>query len=340
MTEPATELLFLTLQDRLSLFGEGARIGFERAVFHPSLLSLSKSHKLTCIQYFKPDFDALTNFGVSTSDELSPPYDLMLYLGSRVRDENLYNFARALSSLRDGGELLASFPNSLGAARFEKSLASLAGSVESKTKFKCRAFWATKDARLNTELLSEWLSLGKPLQVPDTQLLSLPGLFGRNVIDVGSRLLASHMPTDLKGRGADLGAGWGYLSFEALSKSPNIRALDLYEADSRALKLAKHNLKPFSKPALSFFWQDVTKGLSAPGYDWIVMNPPFHRGEHTDHSLGIRFVEIASAALRPGGELHMVSNAHLPYQFVVGENFSTSSIVAEEGGFRVVRCIR
>ena len=60
--------------------------------------------------------------------------------------------------------------------------------------------------------------------------------------------LAEHLPADLAGRAADLGAGYGYLSRELLERCPKITALDLYEAEQRALALAELNLAPPPRP--------------------------------------------------------------------------------------------
>src|SRR3546814_7966293 len=85
-----------------------------------------------------------------------------------------------------------------------------------------------------------------------------------------------HLPADLHGHAADLGAGWGYLSVELLQRCPGITALDLFEAEARALELARVNLAPFATRAkLGFHWHDVTAGL-AQRFDVIVTNPPFH----------------------------------------------------------------
>ncbi|KAG0921461.1 hypothetical protein G6F32_015094 [Rhizopus arrhizus] len=65
-------------------------------------------------------------------------------------------------------------------------------------------------------------------------------VFAWDRIDPASALLAEHLPADLAGRAAALGAGYGYLSRELLERCPKITALDLYEAEQRALALALH----------------------------------------------------------------------------------------------------
>ena len=54
-------------------------------------------------------------------------------------------------------------------------------------------------------------------------------------------LLARHLPREMKGRIADLGAGWGWLAAQALTR-PEIRELHLVEAEADALACARLNV--------------------------------------------------------------------------------------------------
>ena len=74
------------------------------------------------------------------------------------------------------------------------------------------------------------------------RFISRPGLFAWDRIDPASALLAEQLPPDLAGVAADLGAGTGYLAPEVLRAAPAVAALDLYEAEARALELARTNL--------------------------------------------------------------------------------------------------
>jgi 16S rRNA (guanine1207-N2)-methyltransferase len=60
----------------------------------------------------------------------------------------------------------------------------------------------------------------------------------------------------LKGRVADLGAGWGYLSGEILAEQEGIAHLDLIEADHDMLEAARANV---DDPRAAFHWADVTR---------------------------------------------------------------------------------
>ena len=140
--------------------------------------------------------------------------------------------------------------------------------------------------------------------------------------------------------GADLGAGYGYLSAEVLARNPGVHALDLYEADARALALARENLGTPAGVELGFHWHDVAAGLPRRGYDFIVSNPPFHSGRADEPALGRAFIAAAAGALRPGGRLFLVANRHLPYEAELAARFAAVRVLAQEGGFKVVEATR
>lgn len=307
---------------------------------------------LVCVQGFKPDADALQRSGltVSTLDDAATGSDahwpLILLLPPRQRDEARALFAEAWARARPGGVVVASMANDAGARSGEADFAKIAGPVASRSKHKCRVFWARK-AELqhkgigDVALATQWRDLDAPRPIAGGRFTSRPGVFAWDRIDPASALLAEHLPADLQGRVADLGAGYGYLSAELLQRCAGIIALHVYEAEARALDLARKNLAPLaSKVALDFRWHDVTAGLPDQ-YDVIVTNPPFHtqtNGERPD--IGRAFIAAAAAALKPGGSLWLVANRHLPYESVLGTTFGATRLVAQRHGFKVIEAVR
>jgi 16S rRNA (guanine1207-N2)-methyltransferase len=166
-------------------------------------------------------------------------------------------------------------------------------------------------------------------------------VFAWDRIDAASALLAEHLPGDLRGQVADLGAGWGYLAMQVLAHCPGVTALDLYEADARALELARVNLQAqATRVPLGFHWHDVASGLPRR-YEAIVSNPPFHAlGGDPRPDLGRAFIAAAAAALQPGGRLWLVANRHLPYEAVLDASFGEVRTVAQRDGFKVIEALR
>lgn len=294
-----------------------------------------------CEQGFAPFADELARSGLRVGEApTDEQFALVLLLPPRQRDEARALFARALDHLQPGGTLLAAMPNAEGAKSGEADLAQLAGPVQHLSKHKCRVFWSTPDAAgIDQALRAEWLALDAPRETADGYL-SRPGLFAWNRIDRASALLAAQLPDDLHGRMADLGAGYGYLACQIIARCAQVNAIDLYEAEARALAPARVNLARAQQAcgrtlAVDVHWHDVTRGLPQR-YDAIVSNPPFHQGRADLPELGRAFIARAADALLADGRLYLVANRHLPYEAVLGQRFREVRALTVQEGFKVI----
>jgi len=301
---------------------------------------------LVCHQTFAPDAAALERLRLRMlTDDLATAtqkFPLVLILPPRQRDEARALLARALRLTERGGRIVACMSNDEGARSGEADLERIVGPLTTLTKNKCRVFWsAPLDQPHDDALVEEWLRLDAVRPIADGRFVSRPGVFAWDRIDVASQLLAEHLPSDLAGRAADLGAGFGYLSVELLQRCARIAALDLYEAERRALDLARRNLAALeSRAAIRYCWHDVTAGLT-DRYDVIVCNPPFHTHARADRpDIGRRFIATAAQSLLPGGRLWLVANRHLPYEQALGAGFERVRIVTQQHGFKIVEALR
>lgn len=299
---------------------------------------------LVCEQTFKPEFDALQHAGFNVQDgtQLTAKFPLVLILPPRQREEARALFARAVECTHAGGRVIASMSNNEGARSGEADLTRLAGPLEVASKHKCRVFWTQPlNGAADASLSSQWARLDAPRPIEGGRFISRPGIFAWDRIDIASALLAKHLPQDLSGTAADLGAGFGFLAAELLDRCPGITTLDLYEAEMRALDLAKLNLSSIGqRKALSFHWHDVTSGLLGK-YDVIITNPPFHAQRGVDRpDIGRRFITVAAQALNDRGRLWLVANRHLPYESVLASEFARARTVVEQHGFKIVEATK
>ena len=298
-----------------------------------------------CEQGFKPFADGLQqagmHVGVPADDARFP---LVLLLPPRQREELRGAFAQAVHHAQPGGVVLAAVPNAEGAKSAEADFVRLLGAARTLSKHKCRVFWASPgEGTLDAALLQEWRALDAPRRIAGGYL-SRPGLFAWDRIDTASALLASHLPADLHGRVADLGAGYGYLATQVIARCPQVHAIDLYEAQARALEPARRNLDEAVHAsgrviATSVHWHDVAAGLPQR-YDAIVSNPPFHQGRADLPELGRAFIEAAAQALLPRGRLWLVANRHLPYESTLASHFAQVRNVVTQEGFKVIEAVR
>lgn len=311
--ELETLMLVFSGDEGLAVPAEGAL--FLGAVPHGALRAWPA---LTGWQPLKPLADAWDAAGFARVDELpAGRWPLVLVLPGKSRDETLAWFALARERLAPGGRMVVAMPNTAGAGRFEKELASATGNISSIQKHKCRAFHAVEDGKWNEEVFQSWRLLAERRPIAETPYLTQAGIFSSDHVDPGSALLAGHLSPHLHGSVADLGAGWGYLTDMLLQRCRKVSRVDLFEADRRALECAELNLARWQPEGMAHFhWHDVTQGLPSQ-YDAIVMNPPFHTGQATDVDLGRAFLKTAISSLKRGGKLFLVANRQLPYEAVL-----------------------
>ncbi len=335
-SQRALDTLVYALEHHPELFENAQSIGFLRGQVHDGLMDLAD--KAECVQTYKPRHEDLVAAGFKMVDALSADRDLVLMLPERQKEQVFSDMACALDALKVGGRVLVSLHNDWGARRFQDQLEAMAGNIEVVNKHHCRAFWAVKTGALNEAAMSEWRTAASLRRVLDDRFWSRPGLFSWNRVDEGSALLMSAVRGELKGKVADLGCGWGYLSCEVLASCPDVTALDGFDADMEAIEAARRNVGNVMVPFRpKMHWQDVTKGVGDRLYDVVVTNPPFHEGREPDPTLGTKFLTTAARALKPHGVLWLVANQFLPYEAPLGEVFDQVEMVANEAGFKVMR---
>lgn len=172
--------------------------------------------------------------------------------------------------------------------------------------------------------------------IPVDGFVTRPGVFSAGKIDPGSARLAEALPRDLKGRVADLGAGWGYIS-RAILESPGVTELHLVEADATALACARENV---TDPRARFHWADATTHQGDAPFDAVVTNPPFHEGRRGVPDLGRAFIRSAARLLSRQGTLWLVANRHLPYEAALAEAFSEVHEIGGDTRFKLFRAAR
>ncbi len=341
--DSALAALFVPFESAELRLPQDGRVLFLRARAGVRLREIAQPGWL-CEQSFMPFADELGRNGLRVGEPAADEaFPVVLVLPPRQRDEARALFARAVRHAAPGGTVVVSMPNAEGAKSGEADLAKLVGTVQHLSKHKCRVFWSTPNAAgVNQTLLDEWLALDAPREVADGYI-SRPGLFAWDRIDRASALLAAHLPNDLHGRVADLGAGYGYLATQVIARCPQVSTIDLYEAEARALEPARINLQRAQRECgreldVSVQWHDVTRGLPQR-YDAIVSNPPFHQGRADLPELGRAFITSAAEALQPDGRLWLVANRHLAYEAILTARFRHVRSVVVQEGFKVIEAI-
>ena len=243
--------------------------------------------------------------------------------------ERRYALALALRALKTGGRLTALAPKDKGGARLAKELRGFDGTVAEEARRHHRICTTLRPE--NPAGIAAAVEAGAPRHIDNLALCSQPGVFSWDRLDPGTALLLRQLPA-LAGRGADLGCGIGLLARAAL-RSEKVAALALIDIDRRAVEMARRNV---DEARASHHWADLRGAEPAlSGLDFVLTNPPFHDGGAEDQALGKAFIARAAAALRNGGTLHLVANAHLPYEAPLRAAFRTVTERAKEGGYKL-----
>lgn len=338
---PELDSIFYLTEQKPELLNNAANVLFLRARYSSKLDRIGKEN-LTCFQTFKPYADEFEGKGFDVISKLSETtaFDACIFLPNQFKQENLLNFVKAYQNLKEGGLLLSSMQNELGASRFETHQGELFGNIETCSKNKCRIFYSYKNAQVNKILLSDWKEKGELQLVSETGFFSRPGIFGWDKIDAGSALLSEFIPENLEGMGADFGCGYGYLSKLIASKCRAVTELYLYDAEMLALEACQRNLSSYQHLKTHFHWWDLTREIENQNFDWVVMNPPFHLGKNTDSKIGSKCIITASRTLKNSGVLYMVSNVKLPYEQVLKDDFSSYETLTIKFGYKVLKAIK
>ncbi len=285
-------------------------------------IGLSGFENVAIEQGFYPVAKALEGAGFTTSPRAGGRYGMVLVNLTRAKAENLANIARA--SAMSAGLVLVNGAKTEGIESLLKAVKKITP-VEVLSKAHGKVFWFEA-----TPMPPEW-GTGGELSANKDGFITAPGMFSPEKVDVGSALLAPYLE-GLKGRVADLGAGWGWLAAQALG--PDVSELVLFEAEHLALEAAKRNL---ADPRVRFEWADVLSLPKQLPFDVVVCNPPFHLSRSAQPELGVGFIQAAAKLLKPKGQLLMVANRQLPYERPLESAFRKVEMLRQTNGFKLFR---
>ncbi len=285
-----------------------------------------EAERLRATQSFFPAYEQLKLRDIQTTPALDHAPQNALITAHRSKAFTLDLIAEAIETVPAGGLIAVDGDKTNGIESVAKELKRHFPELNSYSKAHGKLLWFTRPEGIPD--LSEWRDI---TFVFPNGWATRAGVFSADGPDAGSKLLAEHLPP-LKGRVADLGAGWGYLAGEIL-KSNTVTELIGIEADHHAVTCAQHNIRD---PRARMIWGDVMQSQET-GFDAVITNPPFHIGRKPDPALGIAFIKKAAAVLKPKGQFWMVANRNLPYEATLEQNFHKVASIAQSGGFKVIQ---
>jgi 16S rRNA G1207 methylase RsmC len=213
---------------------------------------------------------------------------------------------------------------------------------------KARLFRATKDRqsdsnktdKANNTNDTNHLTSSYLLNDLHAPLVSLPNVFSREKLDMGSRFLIEHMHLlQPVATALDLACGNGVLGLVAMTRglTQNLAFCDESALAIASARLNAHRLFPDAAHHFYFHHGDGIEDYQGQKAELILCNPPFHHEHTVDELVGVRLVEQAARHLDPGGTLFLVANRHLDYRGALGSHFATVQQCAANKKFRLFK---
>ncbi len=272
-------------------------------------------------------------YSLVASAEMVSDCDTLVYYWPKNKPEAQFQLQNLLSLLPVDCDIFVIGENRSGVRSAEQMLAPWATLSKIDSARRCGLYHGRLSSLSAFDADSFWGEYTLDEQIIKT----LPGVFSRDGLDIGSDLLLSTFTPHTKGKVLDVGCGAGVLSTLLASHSPKVR-LWLTDVSAAAVEASKATLAANQLEGEVFasnVYSDVTGR-----FDMIISNPPFHDGMQTSLDAAQTLIRGAAKHLNNGGELRIVANAFLPYPNILDETFGSHEVLAQTGRFKVYRAVQ
>ncbi|WP_069808030.1 class I SAM-dependent methyltransferase [Vulcanisaeta thermophila] len=159
-------------------------------------------------------------------------------------------------------------------------------------------------------------------------LLVAPGVFSKDHVDPGTRLLAENMVIMRDWRVLDLGCGYGVLGIVA-AKLATEGFVIMTDVNTLAVKLASINIRLNKVPNAEVRRGNLYEPVKNEVFNTVVTNPPISAGLEVNREL----IEKSKEHLAPGGSLQIVfpRKVHERFEEILRANFDLVLKIGKSG---------
>ncbi|MGL4248127.1 MAG: class I SAM-dependent methyltransferase [Lactococcus garvieae] len=185
----------------------------------------------------------------------------------------------------------------------------------------------------NRDLAHDVQELSVELLGLSLHFLTDAGVFSKNAIDYGSRVLLDNFQPEGAKTLLDVGCGYGTLAL-TLAKKYGLKAT-LVDVNSRALDLAKKNADKNNIEVNGIFLSNIYDNVEGK-FDAIISNPPIRAGKEVVHTI----LSDAYEHLNDDGHLTIViqkKQGAPSAQKKMKDVFGNCEIVAKDKGYYILR---
>jgi len=266
----------------------------------------------------------------------SASFDVAVYRPQQ-RDAKLQVFEwidEAFALLRVGGRMCLAGRRNRGVRSYARRLEAVFGNVRAVGREgKLRIYRAAKEREepASVPVQTAYEFDGDALPGGSYRFCARAGVFSRDGVDPGSRLLAEAVTIRPDARVLDLGCGYGVLGVVAARLAPRGQ-VRLVDVDVRAVHCAEANLRVNRIVNARAILSDGFSAIPGDRFDLVVSNPPFHAGVAAAHP----FVDGAARHLVPTGRMLVVAMRPGVYRRRMREAFHSVADLADREGYTVL----
>lgn len=163
------------------------------------------------------------------------------------------------------------------------------------------------------------------------------GAFAGATLDIGTRMLLSHLPGEVPGSGPliDFACGTGVVATVLALRHPDRR---VHASDVSAVACASARDTATANGVadrVAVVQDDLLRSLPDASTRFVALNPPFHSGAAVTVAIAERMFADAARVLQPGGELWTVWNSPLRYRAALERLVGPTRQIARDPKFTV-----
>jgi 16S rRNA (guanine1207-N2)-methyltransferase len=250
---------------------------------------------------------------------------------------------RAQSKMRHGGSFYLVAKVRKGAKSYMRKLGEVIGPA--KVIARTGGYWLMRAER-SPICSPEAVDLDRYEHVIEAELRgrryrfrTRAGIFSRNEIDEGTRLLIESMDMSPRHTVIDVGCGYGPIGIAAAHLA-SVGRVVMVDTNARAVEYAERNIRAHhlnharknGKPRVEAVLGDRFDPVPGERFDRVVSNPPFHAGNDVIFPL----VDEAYEHLRVHGRLYLVLMRYAGVARHMKHVFGNCEIAADSGRYAVL----